>query len=876
MKKNNPSDGILVFDRYYGRKPVAALLVTERVLFTAMMAMFSMLYVFSQYDMDVPLSLIGGASVFSSLFFSVLFLFVRRLIAIPATALLSGLFIWLFFEPFQSRITYFLDRFLMQFDGRFFSSQHYMINHELLLVESNPLYVQGVALGSVIVCALFSLLCAASMKNRICCLPSLVVFILLCVPRLISETLEFNGWLIPVILTYAAGIAIGMIYRNGLAVVKQGAATYRRQIKSDEERFLDNISNVPMLKRIGMKITFFSKYFTSGGYCAVLFACALCIGISVFKAGDSIDYSSLYKLVSDIGEDVGIAGSPFESGAASDYFTTEKAESPDNGLNISSPGSGDTKIIKVTFFGDEPVYLRGDIGIDFTGSGWTTPVTDHAAWEKSTLDGTYRPCEADVVRTMLNALDSGFSDIIHETEVTIEYLCETDVVFLPAYTADYSYFDDPNFRVFGDFVVRVDESVGDFVNSVQCKSLAFDFSSYSFYTHAELLRSIESEFDDNEMSVNDFYSIVVPSMSSRSDVIKKYGEYVMDTYLALPDDTSDDIRSFINSVPELRSAAADYELSRMSSDSAYNRYNAADIMSNYLTANYKYTLSGENRSDDPVMEFLTDTKRGHCSLYASALTLMLREIGIPARYCTGFSVYPMNTSLSTVVLQEKNLHAWVEVYLGELGWVTFDPTSSAINGSGEGAEDRTTDTSQGSTEDKAVSSEEQQTEQAKPEIPDRPEHPTSRPGPQQPEKRFELPPWVIVTAVGVVILGAAVALILMHIRSTSRRADEYLASADRRSSEELCTKLIELLCFCDITQQPGEFPRELFSRGGEQLDTDLSAVADLLEKASFSADELTADEKTALAGALNSVYSAIVKGKGMFKRYAVNKKIVKH
>jgi transglutaminase-like putative cysteine protease len=97
-----------------------------------------------------------------------------------------------------------------------------------------------------------------------------------------------------------------------------------------------------------------------------------------------------------------------------------------------------------------------------------------------------------------------------------------------------------------------------------------------------------------------------------------------------------------------------------------------------LQENYVYSLTAENDSENPVMSFLTETKSGHCSLYASAMTLIMRELGFPARYCTGFVVNPAGTE-GHVTLRARNLHAWCEVYLGELGWVTFDPTGSAAN-----------------------------------------------------------------------------------------------------------------------------------------------------------------------------------------------------
>ena len=78
------------------------------------------------------------------------------------------------------------------------------------------------------------------------------------------------------------------------------------------------------------------------------------------------------------------------------------------------------------------------------------------------------------------------------------------------------------------------------------------------------------------------------------------------------------------------------------------------------------------------MQFLNETKSGHCSLYATAMTLMLRRLGIPARYCTGYAVHPQTVSGNVKVLKQRDLHAWVEVYMDDFGWVTFDPTSADV------------------------------------------------------------------------------------------------------------------------------------------------------------------------------------------------------
>lgn len=75
---------------------------------------------------------------------------------------------------------------------------------------------------------------------------------------------------------------------------------------------------------------------------------------------------------------------------------------------------------------------------------------------------------------------------------------------------------------------------------------------------------------------------------------------------------------------------------------------------------------------DALADFVLNGKRGFCEQYASAMAVMLRSIGIPARVAVGFTTgYP---SGDTRVITSQDAHAWVEVYFGDEGWVGFDPT----------------------------------------------------------------------------------------------------------------------------------------------------------------------------------------------------------
>ena len=71
--------------------------------------------------------------------------------------------------------------------------------------------------------------------------------------------------------------------------------------------------------------------------------------------------------------------------------------------------------------------------------------------------------------------------------------------------------------------------------------------------------------------------------------------------------------------------------------------------------------------------FLTDDKRGHCEYFATAATLLLREAGIPARYCVGYSVMERDYKRGEYVIRGTHGHAWSRYWDGKR-WVDFDAT----------------------------------------------------------------------------------------------------------------------------------------------------------------------------------------------------------
>jgi hypothetical protein len=81
--------------------------------------------------------------------------------------------------------------------------------------------------------------------------------------------------------------------------------------------------------------------------------------------------------------------------------------------------------------------------------------------------------------------------------------------------------------------------------------------------------------------------------------------------------------------------------------------------------------------DSPLESFLFEARRGHCEYFASSMVMLLRSQGIPARLVTGFLGAEYSAWERAWIVRQSNAHAWVEGYVGDQGWVAFDPTPPA-------------------------------------------------------------------------------------------------------------------------------------------------------------------------------------------------------
>lgn len=109
---------------------------------------------------------------------------------------------------------------------------------------------------------------------------------------------------------------------------------------------------------------------------------------------------------------------------------------------------------------------------------------------------------------------------------------------------------------------------------------------------------------------------------------------------------------------------------------APDSYAKAKAIEAYLKKNYEYDLNIPHFPEtvDFVDYFLFEIKRGYCEHFASAFVVLCRAAGVPSRLVTGYTEGDYNPFTGYYEIKEKHGHAWAEVYVGGVGWLTFDPT----------------------------------------------------------------------------------------------------------------------------------------------------------------------------------------------------------
>lgn len=851
-KAKKYSDVVLVYDRYYAKKPKPALLLLQRVALCCGVCLCAVMFLLDEYKMPLNRGVFAGLSVLFSAGFSLLFAFVKKRFAIPAVLAVCGVIGLANYKILPDKLSWFADAMWLVMDGRFIPGKVLTIHDLDLLTPQNPLFCEGTAFGFGVVVFLFSMITAACLVPKPMAFPSLVVWVVMWMPALVSERFTFSFWIIPALALYMGTLALTSVYGQGIVLGRASDGDYPAR---SERRFRNSLAQVSFLKQVEMRTTYFSKYFSSAMYVMAIFAALGIVAGSMLSSSSGIDYTKLYEFVRSVGEHSPFSN-PFDSGPASEWFAdpSKGGSASDRSLSITTPGRGNQEILRVKNKGDTAVYLRGDIGIDFTGEDWTSPVyNEPVGWRASGLAEYYRPVEMQILKTLQEMQEDGRRSV-SEADIEIEYLCDSTVTFLPAYTTDFGYFDNEMFRVYGDFVTRVNEGY-DKMDAVYCTALVPDFTNKdnssaseeeaSFTEAAELAQSsggIGNILDDGYFT-GQIYTFTA------------YRNYVNNTYLRVPEEYQEMLYNFWHDK---------MNFGGLGENKVTHNYLVACSVADYLRNNYTYSLNVNNSGDNPLNSFLNETKSGHCALYATAMTLTLRSKGIPARYCTGFVVQP--TGEGSTVLRSKNLHAWVEVYLDELGWVTFDPTSSSqIGTGGDGItppvislpESTAVSSDIESSDDSSLQSD--SSDGTSDESDDSSQDASGGILPADDGDKINPLPYILSVLAVAAVTFAALFTVRYFKKMKERAVGEIRKIRAAGDTDLLLDKILLVMKLCGIRQGPGEMPGKFYARAEKAFGCSMKDYRSALRAAAFSGEALEPTECARLAGLLERLYNAAEK-----------------
>lgn len=274
------------------------------------------------------------------------------------------------------------------------------------------------------------------------------------------------------------------------------------------------------------------------------------------------------------------------------------------------------------------VYLRGAIMNVYTGRSWE----DDTQSKRYLWDGArFRDLRSEAFDMQLPATaDPAFSNLLQSRSVTVRMLTSSaSTLFVPQRIRDLKTEDGvvAYFNVGSEIFATRDLIRGDEWTAKAPLLVAGDAGV------RQLVETCETAADPRWEEINR-------------------------TYRALPEHLEQEV----------------YDIAWGAIAGAETPYEKAMALQTYLQENYAYTLDAPEQPPelDFVSTFLLLDKEGYCVHFASAMTVMCRMVGLPARYVEGFTAVPDDSGLA--LLTGEAGHAWTEVYFKGCGWLTFDAT----------------------------------------------------------------------------------------------------------------------------------------------------------------------------------------------------------
>lgn len=335
------------------------------------------------------------------------------------------------------------------------------------------------------------------------------------------------------------------------------------------------------------------------------------------------------------------------------------------------PDYKNKEVMKVTVDGDldSYVYLRGYYGDTYSNGSWKRQL-DYSEIA-SDFSEDVPECIADQNKISLENNYGWFYQSI-KRKYTIEYTgLNTEFVYAPYITDTDSLPDDVT--IDNDYIIKKDRSLKELsLTATDYKMFSGGIGSSGFeFVPDYQIEQHSGLYDEYDVFVSANYLSVpsnIPTAGKIADMIKNAASYDdADSYLYMLNDSMDSYGMLGDSASVIRSKNE-------------KRLAAAYAVQNYLDHYYKYSKElPASGGTDNIEYFLSTSKEGFCVHFASAGVMILRSMGVPARYACGYSVpkgsFSQNEDGSYVAsVLDSRAHAWAEVYLDGYGWMPVEMT----------------------------------------------------------------------------------------------------------------------------------------------------------------------------------------------------------
>lgn len=345
------------------------------------------------------------------------------------------------------------------------------------------------------------------------------------------------------------------------------------------------------------------------------------------------------------------------------------------GVSSVRPDFETDLIVTYAPYSYETVYLKGFVGIEYTGDSWTSSINTITAipdiYEDEKKTDVYMDFTAFMEADRLKYYMDSDGQYALKGKMTIENVdANPGYVYLPYYTTRNSIYE----------TVSGNSSMPDQSYQMNNHVITGIFPTRTRKTY--VFYPAVSQLQDLTFPTVDAYADSFSSASDEMSYLSSYKDYCYDTYTYVPSNLIDPIKKVVNKT-----------------GFGSNTAEKVKLVEQYFLDNYSYSMSPGTtpRNEDFIQYFLTNQNQGYCAHFASAATMILRYMGVPARYVEGYVIsasaisnsentqeayddYILGTSpigktgVIQVEISDANAHAWVEVYSDGFGWVPVEVT----------------------------------------------------------------------------------------------------------------------------------------------------------------------------------------------------------